>query len=604
MKESDQLATSFITPFGMYCYTTMPFGLRNAGATYQRCMNQMFGEHIGRTVEAYVDDIVVKTKRASDLLSDLETTFKCLRAKDVKLNPEKCVFGVPRGMLLGFIVFERGVEANPEKIATITSMGPIKDLKGVQRVMGCLAALSRFISHLGEKGLPLYRLLRKAECFTWTLEAEEALENLKALLTKTPILVPPTAGEALLIYVAATTQVVSAAIVVKRREEGHALPAQRPVYFISEVLSETKARYPQIQKLLYVVVLTRRKLRHYFESHPVTVMLSFPLGEIIQCREASGRIAKWVVELMGKTLSFAPRKAIKSQVLADFLAEWTDTQLPTTPIQPELWTMYFDGSLMKTGAGAGLLFVSPLGKHLLYIIRLHFPASNNVAEYEALVNGLRIAIELGVQCLDARGDLQLVIDQVMKNSHRHDRRMEAYCDEVRRLENKFYGLELNHIARRYNETANELAKTASGQTTVPPDVFSRDLHQPSVKIDDAPEPEEASAQPEAPSAQPEAPSAQPEAPSAQPEVPSAAPEAPSDVEEEALPVEVEQNGDAPDPNWQAPYLEYLLRGELPIDKTKARWLARCAKSFVLLGDEKELYHRSPSGILQRCISIA
>jgi hypothetical protein len=136
---------------------------------------------------------------------------------------------------LGFIVSERGIEANPEKIAAITSMGPIKDLKGIQRVMGCLAALSRFISHLGEKGLPLYRLLRKAECFTWTPEAEEALENLKALLTKAPILVPPAAGEALLVYVAATTQVVSAAIVVERREEGHALPVQRPVYFVSEV---------------------------------------------------------------------------------------------------------------------------------------------------------------------------------------------------------------------------------------------------------------------------------------------------------------------------------------------------------------------------------
>jgi hypothetical protein len=120
MKESDQLATSFITPFSTYCYVTMPFCLRNAGATYQRCMNHVFGERIGRTVEAYVDDIVVKTGKASDLLSDL-----------VKLNPEKCVFGVPRGMLLGFIVSKRGIEANPEKIAAITSMGPIKDLKGV-----------------------------------------------------------------------------------------------------------------------------------------------------------------------------------------------------------------------------------------------------------------------------------------------------------------------------------------------------------------------------------------------------------------------------------------------------------------------------------------
>jgi ribonuclease HI len=307
----------------------------------------------------------------------------------------------------------------------------------------------------------------------------------------------------------------------------------------------------------------------------VTVVSSFPLGETIQCREVSGRIAKWTVELMGETISFAPRKAIKSQVLADFLAEWADTQLLTAPIQAELWTMYFDGSLMKTGAGAGLLFISPLDKHVRYVLRLHFPASNNVAEYEALVNGLRIAIELGVRRLDARGDSQLVIDQVMKNSHCRDHKMEAYCDEVWRLEDKFHGLELNHVARRYNETADELAKIASGQMMVPPDVFSRDIYQPSVKLDDAPEPDETSAQPEVPST----------------------------AEGEALRVEGEQNGVAPNQNWQTPYLQYLLRGELTLDKAEARRLVRRAKSFVLLGDEKELYHRSPSGILQRCISV-
>jgi hypothetical protein len=210
-----------------------------------------------------------------------------------------------------------------------------------------------------------------------------------------------------------------------------------------------------------------------------------------------------------------------------------------------------------------------------YVIRLHFPASNNVAEYEAFVNGLRIDIELGVRRLDAQGDSQLIIDQVMKNSHCRDRKMEAYCDEVWRLEDKFHGLELNHVARWYNETADELAKIASGRTTVPPNVFCRDIHQPSVKLDDAPEPDETSAQPEVPSA----------------------------AEGEALRVEGERNGVTPNPNWQTPYLEYLLRGELPLDKVEARRLARRAKSFVLLGDEKELYHRSPSGILQRCISV-
>jgi transposase InsO family protein len=153
--------------------------------------------------------------------------------------------------------------------------------------------------------------------------------------------------------------------------------------------------------------------------------------------------------------------------------------------------------------------------------------------------------------------------------------MEAYCDEVRRLKDRFYGLELNHVARWYNETANELAKIASGRTTVPPNVFSRDVYQPSVKLNDAPEPEGTSAQLEVPST----------------------------AEGEALHVEVEWIGVTPVLNWQTPYLEYLLRGELPLDKAEGRWLAQRAKSFILLGDEKELYHHSPSGILQRCISI-
>jgi hypothetical protein len=215
MKESDQLTTSFIAPQGMYCYTTMPFGLRNAGATYQSCMNHVFGHHIGSTVEAYVDDIVVKTRKADNLVADLEIAFACLRAKSARLKPEKCVFGVHRGMLLGFIVVERGIEANPEKVSAITNMGPIKDVKGVQRVLGCLTTLSRFISRLGEKGLSLYYLLRKTECFAWTPEAEEALKNLKKLLSHASILVPPAKGEPLLLYIGATTQVVSAAIVVE-----------------------------------------------------------------------------------------------------------------------------------------------------------------------------------------------------------------------------------------------------------------------------------------------------------------------------------------------------------------------------------------------------
>jgi ribonuclease HI/transposase InsO family protein len=453
--------------------------------------------------------------------------------------------------------------------------------------------LSRFISRLGEKGLPLYRLLKKHERFSWTVEAQEALDKLKAMLTHAPILTPPQDGEPLYLYVTATTQVVSTVIVVERTEEGHALPVQRPVYYINEVLSETKAHYPQVQKLLYAVVLARCKLRHYFEAHPVTVVSSFPLGEIIRNPDVAGRIAKWSVELMGETLAYALRKAIKSQILADFVAEWTDTRLPPPQIQTKFWTLHFDGSVMKTGAGAGVLFVSPLGEHMRYAVRLHFPASNNMAEYEALLCGLRIAIETGIKHLDVRGDSQLVIDQVMKNASCHDDKMEAYCKAVRALEDKFYDIELNHVPRRYKEEADELAKIASGRITVPPNVFARDVNKPSVDLEpNTPSREEPSGAPSSPTG------AKPmdEDPSNEAYVLALLKGYGAD-EAEAMEIEpVPSTGD-----WRDKYIAWMDRGELPSDRSEARHIARMAKSFTLVGGE--LYKRAASGVLQRCVPI-
>jgi ribonuclease HI len=137
---------------------------------------------------------------------------------------------------------------------------------------------------------------------------------------------------------------------------------------------------------------------------------------------------------------------------------------------------------MKTGAGAGLLFISPLGEHMRYAVRLHFPVSNKMAEYEVLLCGLRISVETGIKRLDVRGDSQLVIDQVMKNASCHDDKMEAYCNVVRALKDRFYGIELNHVPHRHNEEADELAKIASGQITVPPNAFARDVARPSVNL--------------------------------------------------------------------------------------------------------------------------
>jgi hypothetical protein len=163
-------------------------------------------------------------------------------------------------MLLGFVVSERGIEANPEKISTIMDMGPIQNLKGVQRTMGCLAALSRFIARLGERSLPLYKLLKKSGHFTWTPEAQEVLDSLKNMLKSPPILTTPTPEEPMLLYISATTQVVRAALVVKREEPGRSEKVQRPMYFVSEVLSNSNTRYSQMQKLVCAILMTKRKL--------------------------------------------------------------------------------------------------------------------------------------------------------------------------------------------------------------------------------------------------------------------------------------------------------------------------------------------------------
>jgi ribonuclease HI len=248
---------------------------------------------------------------------------------------------------------------------------------------------------------------------------------------------------------------------------------------------------------------------------------------------------------------------------------------------------------MKTGVGAGLLFISPLGEHMRYAVRLHFPASNNMSEYEALLCGLRIAIETSIKRLDVRGDSQLVIDQVMKNASCHDDKMEAYCNAVRVLEDKFYDIELNHVPRRYNEEADELAKIASGRITVPPNVFARDVTRSSVNLDPNP-----SSQEEPSGAPPNPTGAQPmnEDPSNEAYVLSLLEGYGAD-EAEAMDTEpVPSTGD-----WQDKYIAWMDRGELPSDRSEARRIARMAKSFTLVDDE--LYKRAVSGVLQRCVPI-
>jgi hypothetical protein len=307
----------------------MSFGLKNAGATYQRAIQTCLGEQIDNNTEAYVDDVVVKTKNPGMLIKVLKKTFENLNKWKWKLNPNKCVFGVPSGQLLRLLVSNRGIEANTKQIRAITEMALPCSVKDVQKLTGSMVALNRFISRLREKALPFFKLLKKTGKFEWTEEDKEAFESLKIYLTSSPILTPPEKNKDMMLYISATSTVVSTTIVVEREKEGHVYKVQRPIYYISKVLTDSKIWYPHVQKLLYALLITSHKLRHYFESHKITVITDFPLGDILHNKDVTGRISKWIVELEALNIDFSPWKAIKSQALADFVAKWTEIQQPT-----------------------------------------------------------------------------------------------------------------------------------------------------------------------------------------------------------------------------------------------------------------------------------
>jgi hypothetical protein len=215
MSREDEEHRAFITVDDMFCYVSMPYGLKNALPTFVRAMHKTFNGLIRDLVEVYVDDIVVKIKLHASLLDNLALVFDRLRSTRIKLNPDKCVFGVTAGKLLGFLVSYRGIKANPEKIKMIEAIRSLVCIKDVQKLMGCLVALSRFISRLAERALPFFKILQKSRPFVWT-EVEEAFQELKRYLTSPPIMVAPKLGEPLLLYITATTEAVSMMLVTER----------------------------------------------------------------------------------------------------------------------------------------------------------------------------------------------------------------------------------------------------------------------------------------------------------------------------------------------------------------------------------------------------
>jgi ribonuclease HI len=216
---------------------------------------------------------------------------------------------------------------------------------------------------------------------------------------------------------------------------------------------------------------------------------SFPLGEIIRNRDANDHIIKWSVELGEFEIEFCPRQVIKLQILTDFVSEWAEIQMPPPKEWPVHWIMDFDGALNLEGAGAGVLLISPQGGQLKYVVQIHYKASNNGAEYEALIHGLRIAVSLGIKRLLAFGDSKVVIEQVNKEWDCVKDTMDAYYAEIRKLEGHFEGIELQHVPRNNNVAADILSKLGSRRALVPAGVFVQDLRKPSIKLLDPDNPE-------------------------------------------------------------------------------------------------------------------
>nr|GEU41622.1 reverse transcriptase domain-containing protein [Tanacetum cinerariifolium] len=356
LAEADEEKTAFHTGQGVYCYTKMPFGLKNDGATYQRLMDKAFESQVGRNIE---------------------------------LNPKKCSFGLAEGVFLGYVITPEGIKPCPDKTAAVLQLPSPWTIKEVQSLNGKLASLNRFLSKSAEKSMSLFQTLKKCikkSDFRWTTEAEHAFQQLKQHLSELPLLVAPKPQEELIMYLSATYGSVSAVLMTERGT------TQTPIYFISRALQGPELNYSPMEKLVMSLVFTAKQLRRYFQAQPITVITDQPIK---------------------------PRTSVKGQILADFLIEIpgdVSQAAPAAVTQEEPWTLFTDGSSCVDGSGAGLILTNPEGVEFTYALRFQFTASNNEAEYEALVAGLRIAVRMGVKTYN--GFTTFSISQVPRSKNK------------------------------------------------------------------------------------------------------------------------------------------------------------------------------------------
>ncbi|GJS92448.1 reverse transcriptase domain-containing protein [Tanacetum coccineum] len=514
MAKEDEEKTAFITSQGIFCYTKMPFGLRNAGATYQRLVDKAFHKQIGRNLKVYVDDLVIKSRTEDEIIRDIEETFKTLREINMKLNPKKCTFGVEEGMFVGYKVNTRGLNVCPDKVDVVLSLPSPKCLKDVQKLNGKLASLNRFLAKSAEKSLPFFKTLKKCtkkSDFHWTTEAEEAFKQMKQLIAELPMLTAPMEKEELIVYLAAAKETVSAVLMTKKEAK------QMPIYFVSRALRGLELNYTSMEKL-----------------------------QILSRPEVAERPQKWSIELGEYTIHYRPRVSVKEQILADFIVERPEEDSPDTPMEeeeelPEPWILFTNGSSCTDGSRVGLILTNPEGMEFTYALRFRFDATNNEAEYEALIAGLRIAEQMGVKNLQANVDSRLVSNQVNRTYVAKEADMIRYLEKVRALTENFKAFSIKQIRRSENKKSDALSKIASTSFAhLSKQVLVEELKEKSIS------------------------------------------------EVEILAVVEEEGGDT----WMTPLFKYLTEGTLPADVKKTNRLVERANRSLGEGIKARLDARS------------
>ncbi|KAF8085007.1 hypothetical protein N665_0686s0001 [Sinapis alba] len=543
MHPDDREKTSFITDRGTYCYRVMPFRLKNAGATYQRFVNRLFADKLGITMDVYIDDMLVKSLIAKDHIRHLSECFETLNKYGMKLNPAKCTFGVTSGEFLGYIVTQRGIKANPKQISAVLDLPDPKMSREIQRLTVRVAALNRFISRSTDKCLPFYELLRGNKKFLWDEACEKTFAALKRYLTTPPVLAKPDAGDTLYLYITVSPSVVSSVLVKEDRGEQH------PVFYTSKRLTDAETRYPTLERMALAIVTSARKLRPYFQSHSIVVLTDLPLRTILQNANQSGRLSKWAIELSEYDITYKGRPTIKAQVLADFIIEIPPDQASELEIPVNSSILHVDGASSNKGSGIGVHLQSPTGELIEQSFRLGFVASNNEAEYDALIAGLRLAKVVGAKRLQAFCDSQLVASQYSGDY------------EAKNLAAEFDQFDLTKVPREENCFADALAALGSSQRDqIRRKIPVHTLERPSITL----------------------------------------PSGDNILAISSNTAEISSQGPTED-DWRTPFLDYLDRGILPTDKWESRRLKAKNSNYVSI--DGKLHRWTANKLLLTCVGM-